>query len=146
MNKLPLFLLLITLVLPASHLSAASRSAHINSTNVPSSTPAPATRFAPRHILVKLAATADVPAFLLHARKQGLHQRGRVYGSNWYTFSIPAKASPRAVAARARHFPGALMATVDPVVRIDQVPPRDPLYRDDDDPSTKCIPGIDEGL
>jgi subtilisin family serine protease len=145
MNKFPLFLFITTVVLPASQLSAASRPAHVTSIKAPSSTSAAAIRFAPRHILVKLAATADVPAFLSHAKKQGLRKQGRVYGSNWYTFSIPAQASPRAVAARARHFPGALMATVDPVVRIDQVPPRDPLYRDDDDPTTKCIPGIDEG-
>ena len=140
MNKLPLSLLFITLVLPASHFSAASRPAHVNLARAPASSQAPSVRVAPQHILVKLDATADVPAFLSHAKKQGLHKQGRVYGSNWYTFSNPAKASPRAVAARVRHFPGALMATIDPVVRIDQIPPRDPLYRDDDDPSTKCNP------
>jgi len=143
MNKLPLFLLLTPLVLPASHLSAASRPAHVTSSKAPSSTSSAAIRFAPRHILVKLAATADVPAFLLHAKKQGLRKQGRVYGSNWYTFSIPAQASPRAVAARTRHLPGVRMATVDPVVRIDQIPPRDLLYRDDDDPTTKCDPFVD---
>jgi subtilisin family serine protease len=36
-----------------------------------------------------------------------------------------------------------MKATVDPVVRIDQVPPRDPLYKDDDDPTTKCDPFIE---
>jgi len=35
------------------------------------------------------------------------------------------------------------MATIDPVVRIHQIPPRDPLYRDDDDPSSKCDPFIE---
>ena len=142
MSKQTLRLLLVftVLVLPLTHLFAASRPAHVGPATAPSSTSVPAVRIAPRHILVKLDATADVPAFLSHAKKQGLHKQGRVYGSNWYTFSIPAKASPRAVAARVRHFPGALMATIDPVVRIDQIPPRDPLYRDDDDPSTKCNP------
>ena len=142
MSKQTLRLLLVftVLALPLPHLFAASRSAHVGPATAPSSTPAPSVRIAPRHILVKLDATADVPAFLSHAKKHGLHKLGRVYGSNWYTLSIPAKASPRAVAARVRHFPGALMATIDPVVRIDQIPPRDPLYRDDDDPSTKCNP------
>jgi subtilisin family serine protease len=84
-----------------------------------------------------------VPGFLLHAKKHGLHKQGQVYGSNWYTFSIPAKASPRAMAARTRHLPYVVTATVDPVVRIDQIPPRDPLYRDDDDPTTKCDPFIE---
>ena len=145
MNRLTLRLLLLltALILPASHFSAASRTSHVNHTRAVASSQAPSIRIASQHILVKLAATADMPAFLLHAKKQGLHKQGRVYGSNWYTFSIPAKASPRAVVARARHFPGALMATVDPVVRIDQVPPRDPLYRDDDDPTTKCDPTIE---
>ncbi len=74
------------------------------------------------------------------AKKHGLHKHDRVYGSNWYTLSIPALASPRAVAARAQNFAGVMMATIDPIVRIDQIPPRDPLYRDDDDPTTKCDP------
>ena len=140
MNKLPLSLLFITLVLPASHFSAASRPAHVNPARAHTSSQAPSVRVAPQHILVKLDETTDVHAFLPHAKKQGLRKQGRVYGSNWYTFSIPAQASPRAVAARARHLPGVLMATIDPVVRIDQIPPRDPLYRDDDDPSAKCNP------
>ena len=143
MNKLMLRLLLTTLVLPASHFSAASRPAHVHPVRAHAPPQAPPARIAPQHILVKLDATADLPAFLLHAKKQGLHQQGRIYGSNWYTFSIPAKASPRAVAARAHQLPGVLMATVDPVVRIDQLPPRDPLYKDDDDPTTKCDPFIE---
>ena len=133
-------LLLTTLVLPASHFSAASGPAHVTPARVSAPFQAPSVRIAHQHILVKLDATADVPAFLSHAKKQGLRKQGRVHGSNWYTLSIPAKASPRAVAARARHLPGVVMATIDPVVRIDQIPPRDPLYRDDDDPSTKCNP------
>jgi subtilisin family serine protease len=142
MSKQTLCLILVftTLIAPASQFSASPGPAHVNPARAPSPVPASSARIAPRHILVKLDAAADVPAFLSHAKKQGLHKRGRVYGSNWYTFSIPAQASPRAVAARVRHFPGALMATIDPVVRIDQIPPRDPLYRDDDDPSIKCNP------
>lgn len=142
MNKKLLYLLLVftVLVLPATQLSAASRPAQAGPVKAPSSTPASSVRIAPRHILVKLDAAADVPAFLSHANKQGLRKHGRVYGSNWYTLSIPAKASPRSAAARARNFPGVMMATIDPVVRIDQLPPRDPLYRDDDDPTTKCDP------
>ena len=144
MKKLTLRLLLLTtLVLPASHVSAASRPAHVNPPKASASFQTPSVRVAPQHILVKLDVAADVPAFLLHAKKQGLRKRGRVYGSNWYTFSIPAQASPRAVAARARHLPYVVMATVDPVVRIDQIPPRDPLYRDDDDPTIKCDPFIE---
>ena len=147
MNRQTLCLPLIffALILPATHAFAASRHAHLGPANKPSVNPAASIRIAPGHILVKLDAAADVPAFLSHAKKQGLQKHGRLYGSNWYTLSLPAKASPRAAAARARHLPGVMMATVDPVVRIDQIPPRDPLYRDDDDPLTKCIPGYDPG-
>jgi hypothetical protein len=133
------------LVLPVTHPLAASKSVHPGHAKAPLSTPASSARIAPRHILVKLDATADVPAFMSHAKKHGLHKHGRVYGSHWYTLSIPAQASPRAAAARARNFPGVMMASIDPVVRIDQIPPRDPLYRDDDDPSTKCTPDVDTG-
>ena len=141
MNKklLYLCLLLATLVIPTSQ-SAASRPAHAGQ---PQTTPpghSVRARIAPRHILVKLEAATDVPAFMRHAKKQGLHKQGRVYGSNWYTLSIPAQANPRAVAARARSFSGVLMATTDPIVRIDQIPPRDPLYKDDDDPAVVCDP------
>jgi subtilisin family serine protease len=145
MNKQTLRLLLISIVLASStpQLFGASRQAPVGATKGPSSTPAAVIRIAPRHILVKLDATADIPEFLSRANKQGLHKRGRVYGSNWYTLSIPPQASPRAAAARARHLPGVTLASVDPVVRIDQIPPRDPLYRDDDDPTTKCDPFIE---
>ena len=147
MIKQTLYLLLIFTMLlsPATDLFAASRLAHAGPARATPSSPAASVRFAGGHILVKLEAAADIPAFLSHAKKQGLQKRGYVYGSNWYTLSLPAKASPRAAVARARHLPGVMMATVDPVVRIDQIPPRDPLYRDDDDPLTKCIPGLDEG-
>jgi subtilisin family serine protease len=146
MSKRTLHLLLVSmvLVLPATHLLAVPRPAQIPAKGL-ASNPAPPVRIAPRHILVKLDAAADIPAFLSHAKKQGLHKQGRVYGSNWYTLSLPVKASPRAAVARARHLSGVMMATVDPVVRIDQIPPRDPLYKDDDDPLNKCIPGLDEG-
>ena len=132
------------LVLAVTHPLAASKSVPPGQAKAPLSTPASSARIAPRHILVKLDATADVPAFMSHAKKHGLHKHGRVYGSHWYTLSIPAQASPRAVAARARNFPGVMMATIDPVVRIDQIPPRDPLYRDDDDPTTKDCDPVEE--
>jgi subtilisin family serine protease len=105
---------------------------------------AAAVRVAPRHILIKLDGQADVPRFLLHARQLGLQKRGRIYGSSWYTMSLPANASPRAVTARARSLPGVVMTSVDPLVEIDQIPPRDPLYIDDDDPSAKGCDPIEE--
>jgi subtilisin family serine protease len=86
------------------------------------------------HILVKLDKRADVGKFLTHANRRGLQQRGRVYGSDWYTMSIPDKANPRAAAALAKTLPGVIMATIDPVISLHQIPPRDPLYRDDDTP------------
>ena len=146
MNRKLLYLLLVftALLVPATQ-SVAARPAHAGPAKTIKPGSSASARFAPRHILVKLDAATDVPAFLRHAKKQGLHRHGRVYGSNWYTLSIPVNASPRSVAARARHLPGVLMATVDPLVRLDQVPPRDPLYRDDADPGTKCIPGLDTG-
>jgi len=140
---LHLLLVFMVLVLPSPQLLAASRSAHVGPATALSSGPAASARIAPRHILVKLNVAADTPAFLSRANKEGLHKLGRVYGSNWYTFSIPAKASPRAAAARARNLPGVRMATIDPVVWIDQTTPRDPLYKDDDDPSIKCDPFIE---
>lgn len=145
MNKKLLYLCLLfaTLVIPTSQ-SAASRPAHAGQ---PQTTPpghSVRARIAPRHILVKLEAATDVPAFMRHAKKQGLHKQGRVYGSYWYTLSLPAQANPRAAAARARHLPGVVMATVDPLVRLDQIPPRDPVYRDDDDPTTKDCDPVEE--
>lgn len=100
--------------------------------------PVVATAAAPKsalhHILVKLDKRTDAGKFHAHANKRGFHQRGRVYGSDWYTLSIPAKASPRAAAALAKTLPGVITATIDPVINLHQVPPRDPLYRDDETP------------
>ena len=137
---LRLLLLLTALLFPVSHLIAASRPMSLGTIKAPSLIVPSPVRVAPRHILVKLDPSASVPAFLSRARKHNLHKQGRVYGSNWYTLSIPSRASPRAIAARARVFPGVVMATIDPVVRINQIPPRDPLYKDDDNPSIKCDP------
>ena len=102
-------------------------------------------RAAGRHILVQLHSGADEPRFWQNAEGQGLRRLGRVNGSNWITMSIPEGAEPRQAAAAARTLPGVLRATTDPIVRInDQIPPRDPIYKDDDDPSTKpCDPFID---
>jgi len=132
------------LLLAVTHPLAATKSVPPGHTKAPLSTTASSARIAPRHILVKLEAATDVPAFMSRAKKHGLHKHGRVYGSHWYTLSIPAQASPRAVVARARNFPGVMMATIDPVVRIDQIPPRDPLYRDDDDPTYPCDPFFED--
>jgi subtilisin family serine protease len=146
MNRKLLCLLLVftALLFPVTQ-SMAARSAHAGLPKNIKSGSAMSVRIAPRHILVKLDVAANVPAFFQHAKKQGLYRQGRIYGSNWYTLAIPAKASPRAVAARTRQLPGVVMATVDPLVRLDQIPPRDPLYRDDADPAIDCIPGIDAG-
>jgi subtilisin family serine protease len=56
--------------------------------------------------------------------------------------AIPAGANPAQAAAAARTLPGVLRATLDSVVTInDQIPPRDPIYKNDDDPSTEpCDP------
>lgn len=146
MNRKLLCLMLVftALLFPVTQ-SMAARSAHAGlPKNIKPGSTTPA-RIAPRHILVKLDAAANVPAFFQHAKKQGLYRQGRIYGSNWYTLAIPAKASPRAVAARTRQLTGVVTATVDPLVRLDQIPPRDPLYRDDADPAIDCIPGIDVG-
>jgi subtilisin family serine protease len=101
-----------------------------------------AARTASRHILVQLRPGADELPFLQHARAQGLRRLTRVHTTKWLTMAIPAGANPEHAAAAARGLPGVLRATLDPVVRInDQIPPRDPIYKDDDDPSTKpCDP------
>ena len=58
--------------------------------------------------------------------------------------AIPAGADPHGAAVAVRGLPGVLRATLDPIVSInDQIPPRDPLYKNDDDPSTKpCDPFV----
>jgi subtilase family serine protease/subtilisin family serine protease len=101
-----------------------------------------AARIASRHILVQLHPHADERRFLQHASAQGLRRLSRVYGTTWFRMVIPAGAVPAHAAAAARTLPGVLRVTQDVVVTInDQIPPRDPLYKDDDDPSTKpCDP------
>ena len=96
--------------------------------------PAPA-KSAPRHILLKLDAKTKMKAFSGHAGKQGLRHNSRVYGSDWHIFSLPAQASPHAAAALARSLPGVVAASTDPIVSLDVLPPRDPIYIEDDDPS-----------
>lgn len=103
---------------------------------------AAAAHTASRHILVQLHPRASEQRFLQDARAHGLRWRGRVYGTRWLTMAIPAGANPEQAAAAARTVPGVLRSTLDPVVRID-ASPRDPIYRDDDDPSTKpCDPFV----
>jgi subtilisin family serine protease len=99
-------------------------------------------RVASRHILVKLHPHTDEIQFLQNAKRRGFHRRARVYGTQWLIMSIPEGAGPRSAAASARMLPGVLRATPDPIVHInDQIPPGDPMYIDDDDPTTKpCDP------
>jgi subtilisin family serine protease len=103
---------------------------------------AAAARTASRHILVQLHPHTDELRFLQNASAQGLRRLSRVYGTTWLRMAIPAGANPVQAAAAARTLPGVLRATLDAVVRInDQIPPRDPIYKNDDDPSTKpCDP------
>jgi subtilisin family serine protease len=101
-------------------------------------------RVAPRHILVQLHPRASEQQFLHEARAQGLRRLGRIRGTQWLTMALPAGASAAHAAQAARGLSGVLRATLDPIVAInDQIPPRDPLYKNDDDPSTKpCDPTV----
>jgi subtilisin family serine protease len=101
-----------------------------------------APRSATRHILVQLHPRADERRFMQSASAQGLRRLSRVYGTTWFRMAIPASVPPAQAAVAARTLPGVLRATLDAVVRInDQIPPRDPIYKNDDDPSTKpCDP------
>jgi subtilisin family serine protease len=100
-----------------------------------------AARTASRHILVQLHPHTDELRFLQNARTQGLRRLSRVHGTTWLRMAIPAGASPAQAAATARTLPGVLRATLDAIVRINDFPPRDPIYKNDDDPSTKlCDP------
>ena len=101
-------------------------------------------RTANGHILVQLHPRANERQFLQDARAHSLRRLGRVYGTSWLTMAIPGGADPAQAAVAARALPGVLRATLDPIVTInDQVPPRDPLYKNDDDPTTKpCDPFV----
>jgi subtilisin family serine protease len=108
----------------------------------PRATTVAAPRSATRHILVQLHPHADERRFMQSASAQGLRRLSRVYGTTWFRMAIPAAVRPAQAAAAARTLPGVLRATLDAVVTInDQIPPRDPIYKNDDDPSTKpCDP------
>jgi subtilisin family serine protease len=97
-----------------------------------------------RHILVQLHPRANERQFLQDAQAHGLRRLGRVYGTGWRTMAIPGGADPAQAAAAVRALPGVLRATLDPIVSIrQQIAPRDPLYKDDDDPTTKpCDPFV----
>ena len=99
-------------------------------------------RTADRHILVQLHPHASELQFLQEAAAHGLTRRGRVHGTGWLTMTLPGGADPAQAVAAMRALPFVLRATLDPIVMInDQIPPRDPLYKDDVDPSTKpCDP------
>src|SRR5262245_28701369 len=91
-----------------------------------------------RHILVQLHPHADERRFMQQAQAQGLRQIKRVYGTTWIKMAIPAGSTPAQAVAAARKLPGVLRATKDVVVTInDQIPPRDPFYKDDDDPRSE---------
>jgi subtilisin family serine protease len=113
--------------------------------------PGQSPRVASRHVLVELEHGIDVDAFFDNARGRGLHKIGRVYGSNWFTVSIPQGMGPAAAVAAARGLPGVARSAPDPIVRINHdLPPPitpytdDPFYIYDDDPSTKdCDPFIE---
>ncbi len=102
---------------------------------------------AKRHILVELRHGADIAAFRQQASAAGFQLRRRVYGSNWFTMSIPANLPPRAAASFARGLIGVARATPDPIVYASTHRPNAPhdlFYIDDDDPSFKdCDPFIE---
>jgi subtilisin family serine protease len=134
-------LCVLTAILLPAMTFAAQAGLHAQAGKKPLPMPAQGFRDSPRHILIKLDSRADVLGFLKQASKRGFNKLGRVYGSNWYTFSLPPQAKPREAVGLARTLPGVVMSTMDPIVTVDAIPPRDPLYRDDDDPSTKgCDP------
>ncbi len=106
----------------------------------------PLPRFAPRHILVKLKPRADVRKFLRIARRQGLRLKGQVYGMpGWLRVAIPKGSDPCQVAARVRRLSSdVLLATPDPLVRINDTIPCDPFFKDDPDPANEpCDPSED---
>lgn len=101
-------------------------------------------RFAPRHILVKLAPGADLPQFLRTAQRKQMRVLRNIRGSSWVQVTIPSDADPRQAAASLRALPGVLQATPDPIVRINDTIPCDPFFKDDDDPSSEpCDPTED---
>jgi hypothetical protein len=103
-----------------------------------------AERAATRHILVQLHPHANERQFLQEAQAHGLQKKGRVHGTSWLTMAIPRGADRAQAVAAAGALPGVLRATLDPIVSISQqIAPRDPLYKNDDDPSTKpCDPTV----
>lgn len=86
--------------------------------------------YASGHVLVQLSPGADRDAVMAAARRQGLEQRGRVYGTDWYTLLLPPGAELRASARVAASLPGVRRAMPDPIIQMldDTLPPRDPMY------------------
>ena len=108
---------------------------------------------AQNHIVVKLSTDAKEAAFLEHAKGLGLRKLKKLHGTNWYTMAIPAHMGvwPREMAATARGLPGVIHAAADPILYInvapppyDNIPPNDPYYLPDDDPSEDCLIGWDD--
>src|SRR5262249_1195697 len=85
---------------------------------------------------------ADERRFMQQAQAQGLRRIKRVYGTTWIKMAIPAGSTPAQAVAAARKLPGVLRAPKGNGGTINQqIPPRGPVYKDDDDPSTKpCDP------
>ena len=94
---------------------------------------------------MQLHPRADERRFLQDAGAQGLRRLSRVHGTTWLRMKIPAGVTAAQAAMAARMLPGVLRATLDAVVTInDQIPPRDPIYQNDDDPTTKpCDPFLE---
>lgn len=92
-------------------------------------TPPDTLEIATGHILIEIARGANVAAVERAAGPLGLHRRGDVHGSQWYTFALPHGANPRATARAASALPGIARATVDPIVTLlEHAVPHDPLY------------------
>jgi subtilisin family serine protease len=98
---------------------------------------------AQRQILVKLGRDVDRANFLLHAQGKGLKKLGRIYKSDWLIMGIPSSRKPAEAISVAKGLPGVLNATPDPIVRL-QAMPHDPIFKDDDDPSTKPCDPLEE--
>ena len=103
-------------------------------------------KVAQNHILVKLGKGTDKTKFQIQANNMGLMKIGQIYKSDWYIMSIPTSQKPVDAITAAKGIPGVLNATPDPLIMIQQNPPRDPIYKmdDDGDPSTKPCDPIEE--
>ncbi|HBE93094.1 MAG TPA: hypothetical protein DDW55_11430 [Gammaproteobacteria bacterium] len=96
---------------------------------------------AQNHILIKLSTDTSEPTFLEHAKGLGLRKLKQLHGTNWYMMAIPVHmgVGPGEMTAAAKGLPGVMYAAADPILYInDTIPPNDPFYVDDDNPSEDC--------